>query len=159
MEFDALNELAARIDTRVDQPKGDNPSAVSLLVFNPHPFAFRGPLELEAALDYRPIWKYTRRLPRIASHCTVMTNRGFAILGDRLFMATLDTRLVSLDAKTGAVIWDVAVDDYKKGFSITHAPLAIDGRSNSPAHAVAPLARPAACHKARRVSTPATWRL
>ena len=39
------------------------------------------------------------------------------------------------------------------------APLAIDGRSNSPAHAVAPLARPAACHKARRVSTPATWRL
>ena len=38
----------------------------------------------------------------VASHCTVMTNRGFAILGDRLFMATLDTHLVSLDAKTGA---------------------------------------------------------
>jgi PQQ-dependent dehydrogenase (methanol/ethanol family) len=90
-----------------------------------------GPLNNAAALDARtgrPIWKYTRRLPRIASHCTVMTNRGFAILGDRLFMATLDTHLVSLDAKTGSVIWDVPVDDYKKGFSITHAPLAIDGK-------------------------------
>jgi alcohol dehydrogenase (cytochrome c) len=57
-----------------------------------------------------------------------MTNRGFAILGDRLYMATLDTHLVSLDAKTGNVIFDVEVDDYKKGFSITHAPLAIDGK-------------------------------
>lgn len=90
-----------------------------------------GPQNNAAALDARtgrPIWKYTRRLPRVASHCTVMTNRGFAILGDRLYMATLDTHLVSLDAKTGAVIWDVPVDDYEKGFSITHAPLAIDGK-------------------------------
>jgi PQQ-dependent dehydrogenase (methanol/ethanol family) len=90
-----------------------------------------GPLNNAAALDARTgraIWRYTRRLPRVASHCTVMTNRGFAILGDRLYMATLDTHLVSLDAKTGAVIWDVPVDDYQKGFSITHAPLAIDGK-------------------------------
>jgi PQQ-dependent dehydrogenase (methanol/ethanol family) len=90
-----------------------------------------GPLNNAAALDARtgrPIWRYTRRLPRVASHCTVMTNRGFAILGDRLYMATLDTHLVSLDAKTGAVIWDIPVDDYQKGFSITHAPLAIDGK-------------------------------
>jgi alcohol dehydrogenase (cytochrome c) len=57
-----------------------------------------------------------------------MTNRGFAILGDRLYMATLDTHLVALDAKSGNVIWDIEVDDYKKGFSITHAPLAIDGK-------------------------------
>ena len=48
--------------------------------------------------------------------------------GDRLFMGTLDSHLVSLDAKTGSVIWDVAVEDYQKGFSITHAPLAIDGK-------------------------------
>jgi len=90
-----------------------------------------GPLNNAAALDARtgkPFWRYSRRLPNVASHCTVMTNRGFAILGDRLYMATLDTHLVALDAKTGNVIWDVAVDDYKKGFSITHAPLAVDGK-------------------------------
>jgi len=90
-----------------------------------------GPLNNAAALDARtgrPIWRYTRRLPKVASHCTVMTNRGFAMLGDRLYLATLDTRLVALDAKSGNVIWDVEVGDYKKGYSITHAPLAIDGK-------------------------------
>ena len=90
-----------------------------------------GPLNDAAALDARtgkPIWQYKRRLPQIASHCTVMTNRGFALLGDRLYLATLDTHLVALDAKSGNVIFDVAIDDYQKGFSITHAPLAIDGK-------------------------------
>ncbi|MDX1984382.1 MAG: PQQ-dependent dehydrogenase, methanol/ethanol family [Bryobacteraceae bacterium] len=90
-----------------------------------------GPLNDAAALDARTgrvIWRYTRRLPKVASHCTVMTNRGFAMLGDRLYLATLDMRLVALDAKTGNVIWEKEVDDYTKGFSITHAPLAIDGK-------------------------------
>lgn len=90
-----------------------------------------GPLNNASALDARtgkPIWKYTRRLPAVASHCTVMTNRGFAMLGDRLYMGTLDMHLVALDAKSGNVLWDIPVDDYQKGLSITHAPLAIDGK-------------------------------
>lgn len=90
-----------------------------------------GPLNNVTALDARtgqPIWKYTRRLPQVASHCTVMTNRGLAVLGDRLFMATLDMHLVALDAKSGSVVWDIETDDYKKGLSNTHAPLAIDGK-------------------------------
>jgi PQQ-dependent dehydrogenase (methanol/ethanol family) len=90
-----------------------------------------GPQNNAAALDARtgrPIWRYSRTLPNVAAHCTVMTNRGLAILGDRLYMGTLDSHLVSLDAKTGSVIWDIAVEDYQKGFSITHAPLAIDGK-------------------------------
>jgi alcohol dehydrogenase (cytochrome c) len=91
-----------------------------------------GPLDNVAALDARTgrsIWRYSRRLPSdVHSHCTVMTNRGVAILGDRLYLATLDSHLVALDAKTGNVIWDISVEDYKSGVSITHAPLAIDGR-------------------------------
>ena len=90
-----------------------------------------GPLNNANALDARtgnPVWKYVRPLPKIASHCTVMTNRGFAVLGDRLYMATLDSHLVALNAKSGNVIFDIEVDDYRKGFSITHAPLAIDGK-------------------------------
>ncbi len=91
-----------------------------------------GPRNNAAALDARTgrvIWRYSRKVPSdVHSHCTVMTNRGFAILGDRLYMATLDAHLVALDAKTGNLIWDVEVEDYKKGLSITLAPLAIDGR-------------------------------
>ena len=90
-----------------------------------------GPMNSAAALDARtgrPIWRYTRHLPNVHAQCTVMTNRGFAILGDRLYMATLDAHLVALDAKTGSVIWDTEVADYRQGFSITHAPLALDGK-------------------------------
>lgn len=90
-----------------------------------------GPLNNAAALDARTgrtVWRYTRRLPEVASHCTVMTNRGFAILGDRLYLATLDAHLVAMNAKSGNVIWDIPVTDYTQGFSITHAPLAIDGK-------------------------------
>jgi PQQ-dependent dehydrogenase (methanol/ethanol family) len=87
-----------------------------------------GPRDSAAALDARtgsPIWRYRRNLPEFHANCTVSTNRGFAVLGDRLYLGTLDAHLVSLEAKTGRVIFDVAVDDYKKGFSITHAPLVV----------------------------------
>ena len=60
-EFDALNALAACVDTRVPTPPPDHPSEVAFLVFNPHPYAYHGPLELEASLDYRPIWSYNNR--------------------------------------------------------------------------------------------------
>lgn len=90
-----------------------------------------GPGSNMAALDARngrKIWDYKRRLPEVHNYCTVMTNRGVGILGDRVYLATLDAHLVALDAKTGAVIWDVEVEDYRKGFSITHAPLVVNNQ-------------------------------
>ena len=53
----------------------------------------------------RPLWNYRRVLPPnfSASVCCGPVNRGFAILGDRLYMGTLDAHLVSLDRKTGTV--------------------------------------------------------
>jgi PQQ-dependent dehydrogenase (methanol/ethanol family) len=89
-----------------------------------------GPSNDAAALDARtgrPVWRYHRALPKKLG-CVGPTNRGFAVLGDRLFMGTLDAHLAALDAKTGNVIWDVVVDDYRKGYGITHAPLAVDGK-------------------------------
>src|SRR6202051_927349 len=85
------------------------------------------------AIDGRtgiPIWNYRRRLPPnvSATVCCGPVNRGFAILGDRLYMGTLDAHLVALDRKTGAVIWDVAVGDLKKANAITHAPLVLKGK-------------------------------
>ena len=50
----------------------------------------------------RPLWHYERTLPKEMSLCCGPQNRGFAALGDRLFMATLDAHIVALDAKTGA---------------------------------------------------------
>jgi alcohol dehydrogenase (cytochrome c) len=73
----------------------------------------------------RPIWQYQRALPGDVRPCCGRVNRGFAILGDKVFMGTLDAHVVALDAKTGNVVWDVNTVDYKKGYSITLAPLVI----------------------------------
>ena len=52
-------------------------------------------------------------------------NRGLAILGDRLFMATVDAKLIALDAKSGRVLWKTAQADYETGYAGTVAPLVV----------------------------------
>jgi alcohol dehydrogenase (cytochrome c) len=73
----------------------------------------------------RFLWKYRRTLPDDLRLCCGAVNRGVAILGDLVYVGTVDAHLVALDAKTGAVRWDVEVADYKTGHSITVAPLAV----------------------------------
>ena len=78
----------------------------------------------------RAIWSYRRRLPDNFSSkvCCGPVNRGFAILGDRLYMGTLDAHLVALDRKSGDLIWDVAVGDLKNANAITAAPLVVKNK-------------------------------
>jgi alcohol dehydrogenase (cytochrome c) len=73
----------------------------------------------------RPIWQYQRALPADIRPCCGRVNRGLAILGDKVFMGTLDAHVIALDAKTGNVVWDVTAVDYRGGYSFTLAPLAI----------------------------------
>ncbi len=56
------------------------------------------------------------------------TNRGVALYEDKVYLATVDAHLVALDARTGKVIWDKVVDDYKKGYYCTLAPLVTNGK-------------------------------
>ncbi|MEQ8953906.1 MAG: PQQ-binding-like beta-propeller repeat protein, partial [Gammaproteobacteria bacterium] len=73
------------------------------------------------------LWRYQHDLPQslIAFH---RTNRGVALYGDKVYTATLDARVVALDALTGEKIWDVSVQDNSFGYYLTLAPLAIDGK-------------------------------
>src|SRR5579863_2095031 len=73
----------------------------------------------------RPIWQYQRALPGDIRPCCGRVNRGLAILGDKVFMGTLDSHVIALDTKTGNVVWDVTAADYTKGYSFTLAPLVI----------------------------------
>ncbi|HKW98612.1 MAG TPA: PQQ-dependent dehydrogenase, methanol/ethanol family [Bryobacteraceae bacterium] len=73
----------------------------------------------------RPYWNYRRSLPEHINVCCGQVNRGLAILGDRLFMGTVDAHLVALDRKTGNLAWDVVVADPTKGYSVTAAPLVV----------------------------------
>jgi alcohol dehydrogenase (cytochrome c) len=81
-------------------------------------------IALDAATG-RPFWRYRRSLPARINVCCGQVNRGVAILGDRVFLGTVDAHLVALNAKTGAVLWDVEVADYRTGHSVTVAPLAV----------------------------------
>src|SRR6266571_5622448 len=74
----------------------------------------------------RPIWQYQRSLPPDIRPCCGRVNRGMAILGDKVFLGTLDAHVIALDTKTGDVVWDVGTSDYRKGYSITLAPLVIN---------------------------------
>jgi alcohol dehydrogenase (cytochrome c) len=71
------------------------------------------------------IWHYQRKLPADLRVCCGLVNRGFAVLGDRLFMTTLDAHIMALDRKTGTPIWDVPMIDYRLGYSSTVAPLIV----------------------------------
>jgi alcohol dehydrogenase (cytochrome c) len=74
----------------------------------------------------RQLWRYRRQLPSGLTYgAGNASNRGFAILGDRLFMGTLDAHLVALDRQTGKVLWDVVADDFTVGHALTIAPLVV----------------------------------
>ena len=71
------------------------------------------------------LWHYERALPRDLAVCCGRVNKGFAVHGDRLIMATLDSRLVALDRRTGAVVYDVDIEDFRTGYTSTVAPLVV----------------------------------
>ena len=80
------------------------------------------------ALDARSgrvFWIYRYPTPPDQKSCCRSNNRGVAILGDRLFMATLDAHLVAIDATTGGELWNVEVADMEAAYALTLAPLAV----------------------------------
>jgi alcohol dehydrogenase (cytochrome c) len=88
-----------------------------------------GPYNSAWALDAqtgRPFWRHQRELPPDLTYGAISpVNRGFGMLGKRLFMLTADAHLVALDARTGAVLWDSVMADYKIGYAATSAPLVV----------------------------------
>src|SRR6185295_4854158 len=74
----------------------------------------------------RPIWTYRRPpMPDDVRICCGTNNRGVTVLGDAVYFNTFDARLVCLDANTGEERWDKPVIDYRLGYSMTGAPLAV----------------------------------
>lgn len=83
------------------------------------------------AIDARTgdeIWEYNARLPDGIMPCCDVINRGVAVYDNLVIFGTLDARLVALDKDTGRVVWRKTVGDYQEGYSITAAPLIINGK-------------------------------
>ena len=79
---------------------------------------------LDAATG-RQYWRYEHELPDDLRICCGRNNRGVAILGETLYMSTLDAHLVAIDARTGNLVWNREVADHQAGYSKTAAPLIV----------------------------------
>jgi alcohol dehydrogenase (cytochrome c) len=73
-------------------------------------------------------WHYKHKMGPVTTYCCGPNNRGVAIYGDKVFMGTLDSKLVALDAKTGSLIWQTDIAEPELGYSETMAPTAVDGK-------------------------------
>ena len=73
------------------------------------------------------IWRYKEKLPADLFQLHP-TNRGVALWGDKVYLATVDARLIALDAKTGKEVWNTKVGDYQQGEYMTLEPLVVRGK-------------------------------
>lgn len=83
------------------------------------------------ALDARTgeeLWHFKHNMGPITTYCCGPNNRGVAVSGNRLFMGTLDAKLVALDAKTGKLLWETQIADPELGYSETMAPSVVNGK-------------------------------
>src|SRR6267142_4817032 len=79
------------------------------------------------ALDARTgevLWTYDPKVTRARARsiCCDVVNRGVVLYHGKVYVGTLDGRLIALDAKSGTPIWDVLTVDQSKPFAITGAP-------------------------------------
>ena len=93
------------------------------------------PKNVVQALDGRTgdlLWEYRRELPKIeGSYHNDLIDRArgtIALYADKVFLTSADAHVLALDARTGRVIWDTAVADYRQGYTFTGGPLVANGK-------------------------------
>jgi len=75
-------------------------------------------------------WTYDPKVPRARALfiCCDVVNRGVALYRGKVYVGTLDGRLIALDERTGTPVWDVSTVDRSKAYAITGAPRIADGK-------------------------------
>jgi PQQ-dependent dehydrogenase (methanol/ethanol family) len=74
------------------------------------------------------LWHFKHNMGPVTTYCCGPNNRGVFAYGDKLYMGTLDAKLVALNAKTGELVWEKQIADPELGYSETMAPTAVDGK-------------------------------
>src|SRR5688572_25341730 len=77
------------------------------------------------AVTGKLLWRYDHQQPKDLRICCGPVNRGPAIAGDHVLMATLDARLIAFDRKSGKIAWNSEIAPYEQGLSATSAPLVV----------------------------------
>ncbi len=82
------------------------------------------------AASGEPLWDYDPEVPgeTAVKACCDVVNRGLAAWGDKLFLGTLDGRLIALNRDSGEVEWETVTVDQSQSYTVTGAPRIIDGK-------------------------------
>src|SRR5688572_4256829 len=80
------------------------------------------------AVTGQEFWHYKHKMGPVTTFCCGPNNRGVAISGGKVFMGTLDAKLVALDAKSGKLVWEKQIADPEKGYSETMSPTVVDNK-------------------------------
>jgi PQQ-dependent dehydrogenase (methanol/ethanol family) len=85
------------------------------------------------AIDARTgklLWDFDPQVPgeHAPKACCDAVNRGVAVWGGKVFVGTLDGRLIALDAKSGKKVWEAVTVDQSKDYTITGAPRVVKGK-------------------------------
>jgi len=118
--------LAWSIDLGTNRGVESTPIAVDGVLFA------TGPWSVAYAIDARSgkmLWSFDPQVPRRYGRiaCCDVVNRGVAVYEGKVFLGTLDGRLVALDAATGAKLWETLTVDPQRSYTITGAPRVVAG--------------------------------
>ena len=119
--------LAWSIDLGTNRGIESTPIAVDGVLFA------TGPWSVVYAIDARAgklLWSFDPQVPRRYGRiaCCDVVNRGVAVYKGKLFVGTLDGRLIALDAATGAKLWETLTVDPERSYTITGAPRIVEGK-------------------------------
>ncbi len=115
---------AYQSDTRYNKFQA-NPIVVDGVMFVSEP---HGQVVALDAVTGAVLWSFSKTIPDGLVLCCGVMNRGVAVLDHTVFVTTIDAHLLALDMRTGRLKWETEVADHRVGYSISAAPLAIDGR-------------------------------
>src|SRR5215467_1324356 len=111
--------------TEVKESLETSPIIVNGVMYVTTSFSHVYALNAQTGEEY---WHYKHPLGPITTYCCGPNNRGVAVFEDKVYLATLDSKLVALNAKTGAVVWQQTIADPELGYSETMAPTAVKGK-------------------------------
>src|ERR1700682_3792327 len=101
------------------------PSVVDGVMFVTTSFSHVYALDAKTGVQ---LWHYNHKMGLVTTYCCGPNNRGVQVLGDLVYVATLDSKLVALKAKTGEVAWQTDIADPELGYSETMAPTVIQDK-------------------------------
>ena len=119
--------LAWFADIATERGMEASPLAIDGVLYNVQPWNVVTAYDAKTG---RVLWSYDPEVPlrfgRMA--CCDIVSRGLAAWQGKIYVATLDGRLIALDAANGRPVWSVPTVDNSKNYTITGAPRVFDGK-------------------------------